>query len=54
LSSNEQNALVEEERAWLVKRDAIKSQEEKQAFVQARIDELKARVGNIVEEKEKR
>ena len=53
LSSDDQNALVEEERAWLLKRDAIKSQEEKQAFVQARIDELKVRVGNIVEEKEK-
>src|SRR5271165_3976248 len=53
LSSDEKNALVEEERAWLLKRDAIKSQEEKQAFVQTRIDELKVRVGNIVEEKEK-
>ena len=53
LSLNDQKALVEEERALLVKRDAIKSQKEKQAFVRARIDELKARVDSIVEEREK-
>jgi len=53
LSVDGQKALVEEERAWLVKRDAIKSQKEKEAFVRARIDELKTRVESIVEEREK-
>lgn len=53
LSLNDQKALVEEERAWLVKRDAIKTEKEKEAFVRARIDELKARVDSIVEEREK-
>jgi hypothetical protein len=52
LSFDDQKALIAEERAWLVKRDAIKSEKEKQAFVRARIDELKARVEKIVAERE--
>jgi uncharacterized protein YecT (DUF1311 family) len=51
LSADEQKALVEEERAWLVKRDAIKSEKEKQTFVNDRGNELQLRVATIVDQK---
>jgi hypothetical protein len=53
LSSSEQKALVEEERAWLVKRDAIRSETERKAFIDARTEELEDRTSKIIEEKEK-
>jgi hypothetical protein len=53
LSSSDQKALVEEERAWLVKRDAIKSEAERKAFIEARISELQNRTDKIIDEKEK-
>ena len=51
LSADEQKALVEEERAWLVKRDAIKSAKEKEAFMTERGNELQERAYKIVDQK---
>ena len=51
LSVDDQKALVEEERAWLVKRDAIKSAKQKQAFITDRCNELDNRAYKIVEQK---
>jgi hypothetical protein len=47
----EQKELADEERAWLVKRDAIKSQTEKNDFIQARCEELQRRAYKIISEK---
>lgn len=52
LSSNDQKALADEERTWLAKRDAIKSDAERRALVDARIRELEARANTIIGEKE--
>lgn len=49
LSGDDQKALVEEQRAWLTKRDAIKSAAKKEAFVSARSSELANRATEIVE-----
>jgi hypothetical protein len=46
LAPAEQKELADEERAWLVKRDAIKSQTEKDDFIQARREELQRRAYN--------
>jgi hypothetical protein len=51
LSADEQKALAEEQRAWLVKRDATKSEKEKQTFVNDRGNELQLRVAEIVDQK---
>jgi hypothetical protein len=51
LSADELKALVEEQRAWLVKRDAIKSEKEKQTFVTDRGNELQLRAETIVDQK---
>ena len=51
LSADEQKVLVEEERAWLVKRDAIKSAKQKEAFMTERGNELQGRADKIVEQK---
>ena len=48
----EQKELADEERAWLVKRDAIKSQTEKDDFIRARCEELQGRAYKIISEKE--
>jgi hypothetical protein len=54
LSAADQKSLLEEERAWLIKRDAIKSEQQKEAFILARTQELRGRFENIVEAREKR
>jgi hypothetical protein len=54
LSSADQKSLVEEERAWLIKRDAIKSEPQKEASIVARTQELQTRIENILEAREKR
>jgi len=54
LSAADQKSLVEKERAWLIKRDAIKFEQQKEAFIVARTQELRARFENIVEAREKR
>ena len=51
LSADEQKALVEDERAWLVKRDAIKSAKEKEAFTTDRGNEIQERANKIVDQK---
>jgi hypothetical protein len=51
LSDDDQKALVEEQRAWLTKRDAIKSAAKKDEFVRARSSELENRASQIVEHK---
>ena len=51
LSADEQQALVEEERAWLLKRDATKSAKQKEAFTTDRGNELQLRVAEIVDQK---
>ncbi len=53
LSAPDQKSLVEEERAWLIKRDAIKSEQQKEAFIVARTQELQTRIENIIEAREK-
>jgi hypothetical protein len=52
LSAVDQKSLAEEERAWLIKRDAIKSESEKKAFIVARAAELQTRLQNILETRE--
>ena len=47
LSGDDQKALIEEQRAWLTKRDAIKSAAEKEKFVAARTSELENRADEI-------
>jgi uncharacterized protein YecT (DUF1311 family) len=47
LSGDDQKALIEEQRAWLTKRDAIKSAAEREKFVAARSSELENRAGEI-------
>jgi hypothetical protein len=54
LSAADQKLLAEEERAWLIKRDAIKSEQQKEAFIVARTQELQTRIENIVEAREKK
>ena len=51
LPSDQQKALLAEERAWLEQRDAIKSPKEKDAFVSARCAELEERAHKIIDEK---
>ena len=51
LAPAEQKELADEERAWLVKRDAIKSQTEKDDFIQARREELQRRAYKMIIEK---
>jgi hypothetical protein len=51
LSDDEQKALVDEERAWLVKRDEIKSPKQKQEFITQRGNELQSRAYDIVQQK---
>lgn len=51
LAPAEQKELADEEHAWLVKRDAIKSQTEKDDFLQARWQELQRRAYKIISEK---
>jgi hypothetical protein len=53
LSADDQKALVEEERAWLVKLDPIKSEKKKTEFVQARWEELLTRASKIISDREK-
>jgi hypothetical protein len=53
LSPDEQRSLVKGERAWLTRRDAIKSKQQKDSFTDARTQELQARVNKAVEAKEK-
>lgn len=53
LSADDQKSLVEEERAWLLQRDAIKSRPQKVALVEARTVELQTRIEKIVEAREK-
>jgi hypothetical protein len=52
LSADDQKSLVEEERAWLIKRDAIKTGPQKEAFIEARTQDLQSRVEKIIEAKE--
>jgi hypothetical protein len=54
LSAADQKSLGEEERAWLIKRDAIKSEQQKKAFIVARTQELKTRFENVLEAREKK
>ena len=51
LSMDEQKALVEEERAWLVKRDAIRSAKQKEEFITGRCNELDDRANKIIDQK---
>jgi hypothetical protein len=51
LSADEQKALIEEERAWLLKRDATKSAKQKEAFTTDRGNELQLRADKIVDQK---
>jgi hypothetical protein len=51
LSPDQQKALVEEERAWLVKRDAIKSGTKRDEFINERSKELQERLDKIIQEK---
>jgi hypothetical protein len=51
LSPDEQQALVEEELAWLMKRDATKSVKQKEAFTTDRGNELQLRADKIVDQK---
>ena len=51
LPTDQQKALVAEERAWLLKRDAIKSVEKKDEFVSARGGELEERAQKIIDQK---
>jgi hypothetical protein len=53
LSADDQKSLIEEERAWLIERDAIESEQKKEAFIEARTQELQTRAENIVEAREK-
>ncbi|MBV9643614.1 MAG: hypothetical protein JO334_08585 [Verrucomicrobia bacterium] len=53
LSADDQKSLVEEERAWLVRRDAINHQQQKEAFIQARTQELQTRVESAIAAREK-
>jgi len=53
LSPDDQKSLVEEERAWLTRRDAIKSMQQKDSFIEGRTQELQARVNKAIEAKEK-
>jgi hypothetical protein len=52
LSAADQKSLVEEERAWFIKRDAIKSEQQKEAFIAARTQELQTRIESNVEARE--
>jgi hypothetical protein len=54
LSDSDQKLLVEEERAWLTKRDAIKSKQQKEALIVARTQELQTRMEKIVAAREKK
>jgi hypothetical protein len=51
LSDSDQKKLAEEERAWLLKRDAVTAETERNAIVKTRIDELKNRADTIIGEK---
>lgn len=53
LSAADQKSLVEGERAWLIKRDAIQSEQQKKAFIVARTQELQTRIENILKAREK-
>jgi hypothetical protein len=51
LSADDQKTLVEDQRAWLTKRDAIGSLAKKNAFINARSTELENRAAAIIAEK---
>ena len=51
LSPDEQKTLVEDQRAWLTKRDAIKSADKKNEFVNTRSTELENRATEIIGQK---
>jgi hypothetical protein len=51
LSPEEQKTLVEDQRAWLTKRDAIKSADKKSEFVNTRATELENRATEIIGQK---
>jgi hypothetical protein len=51
LSADDQKTLVEDQRAWLTKRDAIKSAAKKDEFVNARSTELENRATQIIAQK---
>jgi hypothetical protein len=51
LSDDEQKALVDEERAWLVTRNEIKSAKQKEEFIKQRGNELQLRADKIVQQK---
>ena len=51
LPSDQQTALVAEERDWLVRRDAIKSVKKKDDFISARCAELEQRAQKIIDQK---
>ena len=51
LSADDQKTLVEDQRAWLTKRDAIKSAAEKDEFINARSLGLETRATDIVSQK---
>jgi hypothetical protein len=53
LSAADQKLLVKEERDWLLKRDAVKSEQQKKAFIVARTQELQTRVENVKDAREK-
>ena len=52
LTPDGRTALVKKERAWLTKRDAIKSKDEQDGFVEMRTEELKHRSEKAFEQKE--
>jgi hypothetical protein len=54
LSSDDRKILIEEERTWLTKRDAIRSEQHKAAFIEARRQELQTRLASILEAREER
>ena len=51
LSPDDQKTLVEDQRAWLTKRDAIKSGTKKDEFINARATELENRATQIINQK---
>jgi hypothetical protein len=51
LSADEQTALVEEQRVWLAKRDAIKSEKKKEEFITERFNELQDRADKIIQQR---
>jgi hypothetical protein len=52
LSDSDQKKLADEERAWLIKRDAVTAETERNAIVKTRIDELESRASTIIGEKQ--